>query len=111
MKRLAALLTVAALLAPRSVHACAAFTRAEPVGIEREDALIVWDAERHEEHFIRRAVFDTKQKSIGFLVPTPTKPSFAEASDAWIEALRTVTAPAVEHRASFVPIGCTMLPL
>jgi hypothetical protein len=107
-------LEVAALaaiaLSPRPAHACAAFSGREPVPIAREDALIVWDEAKHEEHFIRSAVFDTKQKSVGFLVPTPSPPTFAEAGDAWTAALKTVTAPIVEHRASYVPIGCTMLP-
>jgi hypothetical protein len=90
--------------------ACAAFSGRDAVPIAREDALIVWDAERHEEHFVRSAVFDTKEKSVGFLVPTPSRPTFGEASDAWTSALREATAPVIEHSASFVPIGCTMLP-
>ena len=110
MRLLEIALAAAVLFAPSPSRACAAFTGREPVAIEREDALIVWDAEKHEEHFIRSAVFDTKQRSVGFLVPTPSRPTFAEAGDAWISALQKVTAPAVEHKTSFVPIGCTMLP-
>jgi hypothetical protein len=97
-------------LSARPAHACASFSGREPVPIVREDALIVWDEAKHEEHFIRSAVFDTKQKSVGFLVPTPSPPTFGEASDAWMAALKTATAPTVEHAASYVPVGCTMLP-
>jgi hypothetical protein len=95
---------------PSPARACASFTGREPVPVAREDALIVWDEAKHEEHFIRSAVFDTKAKSVGFLVPTPSPPTFAEAGDAWTNALKTITAPVVEHHASYVPIGCTMLP-
>lgn len=43
--------------------------------------MIVWDPATHTQHFIRRATFDTASPDFGFLVPTPTAPALAEASD------------------------------
>ena len=51
------------------------------VSILDESALIVWDAERSVQHFIRRATFHSDAKDFGFLVPTPSKPELGEAPD------------------------------
>jgi hypothetical protein len=51
----------------------------DSVRIESERAIIIWDAARKVEHFIREARFDGKAKAdFGFLVPTPTQPELAE---------------------------------
>jgi hypothetical protein len=63
------------------------------VRIETEEALIIWDAATKTEHFIRRATFDTDAKDFGFLVPTPTQPDLAEASDDVFRHLERVTRP------------------
>jgi len=39
-----------------------------------ETAIVVWDAERKVEHFIRRADFIGKAKDFGFIFPSPTQP-------------------------------------
>ncbi len=81
--RTATMLAVAAsLLAALSASACCP---APPPGsivqIADQEILIVWDPATKMEHFIRRASFSTKVASFGFLVPTPTVPVLAEASD------------------------------
>jgi hypothetical protein len=63
-----------------------------------EEAVIVWDAAGHTEHFLRRASFQTASPSFGFLVPTPTQPTLSEASDASFHALYEDTRPRVEYR-------------
>lgn len=69
------------------LHACALAPRkGQFVTINEEAAVIVWDAQRRTEHFIRTASFSGAE-DFGFLVPTPTKPELAEARD----ALRTVS--------------------
>ncbi len=55
--------------------------------IDAEDALIVWDAARHTEHFIRRANFAQARGSFGFVVPTPTRPELAEVDNAVFDRL------------------------
>jgi hypothetical protein len=94
-------------------HACAVAPAAgQAVHTQREDALIVWDESRHLEHFVRSAVFETTAKSFGFLVPTPSRPTLAEASETAVTLLAGLTAAAVVHESTYVlvPIGCTMLP-
>jgi hypothetical protein len=70
------------LIVVRISTACAPAPRmGEDVKIVDESAIIVWDEANHTEHFIRRATFKTETADFGFLVPTPSKPSLAEASD------------------------------
>lgn len=61
------------------VDACAAFGPAGPVTIAGEEALIVFDAARGRQHFVRTAAFDGAPSNFGFLVPTPSRPELAEA--------------------------------
>jgi hypothetical protein len=87
---------------PPSVRACAvASPHNTPVAIADESAIIIWDEQSQTEHFIRRASFTTGAKDFGFLVPTPTLPSLAEAptlaeaSDDAFTLLAKVTAPKI----------------
>jgi hypothetical protein len=100
MKRLQLSLLVALPLGialyffPNRLSGCALVTRGPaPVEIAQESALIIWDAASKTEHFIRRASFDTRAYDFGFLVPTPTKPALAEASDEAFRFLDDLTAP------------------
>ncbi len=84
----------AAALANGQALACAMVPHAgETARIAEESALIVWDAKRGVEHFIRRAVFDTAAKDFGFLVPTPTVPELGEADAAVFQKLVDWTQP------------------
>jgi hypothetical protein len=80
----ASLLTAAALrIAPNRARACAT---AWPEGaaaprIVGEEALLVWEPAAQREHFIRRANFAGVSGDFGFLVPTPSRPTLAEADD------------------------------
>jgi hypothetical protein len=74
-----------------------------------EQALIVWDEAHHTEHFVRTATFDTTAKSFGFLVPTPSQPTLAEARDEVFSTLEEATRPRTEYVDEWVPepVGCT----
>jgi hypothetical protein len=76
----------------------------QPVSIASEDALIVWDAATKTEHFIRRAQFNTDAKDFGFLVPTPTEPTLAEADESIFSALSQTTAARVIHEKRVVRV-------
>lgn len=111
---LAASVACAAVLTTDEARACAP---APPPGVEvqvaDESALIVWDAARKVEHFIRRARFVTRgapASDFGFLVPTPTKPELGEASPDMFGALADAIEPEViqETRTRFEP-GCLCL--
>lgn len=94
------LLAGAALLGfTRYVSACATVGPAKAmkgsVTIADESAIIIWDAKSKTQHFFRRASFTTDVQDFGFLVPTPSKPELAEASDEAFHALAKITAPVV----------------
>lgn len=93
----ATILAVAAsLFAALAAGACCC---AVPLGtsaqIADQEILIVWDPATKTEHFIRRASFSTSIASFGFLVPTPTVPTLAEAPDALFSRLAEAIKPKV----------------
>ena len=97
---LSVLVTAVGLLgAPGQARACAP---APPLGYDvsilGEEAVIVWDAAKGIEHFIRRADFSTEAEGFGFIVPTPTVPELAEAEDAIFGRLASVIRPRVHTR-------------
>jgi len=99
-------------LSPSRAQACAPAPReGEVVRIAEESAVIYWDSARRIEHFVRRARFDTTASDFGFLVPTPTLPTLAEASQELFSTLDDVIKPEVryESRTRLVPgISCMM---
>jgi hypothetical protein len=72
--------------------ACASVGRiGDEIHIADEGAIIIWDEDSKTQHFIRRASFRTRAKDFGFLVPTPTVPKLAEASDLAFTHLEKIT--------------------
>jgi hypothetical protein len=65
----------------------------QPIQIASEEAVIIWDAAHHREDFIRRATFQTQAHDFGFLVPTPTVPTLAEADPAVFSSLEHLIQP------------------
>jgi hypothetical protein len=94
----------------RHAQACAtAPPEGATVAVAGESAIIVWDEATKTEHFIRRATFETSAKDFGFLVPTPTKPELAEASDDAFLQLEDVIRPEVVTRTELR--GVDLMPL
>ena len=85
-----------ALFACLRASACAVARPHTEGGIEiaSESAIIIWDSESKTEHFIRRAEFQSDVNDFGFLVPTPTQPSLAEADDEAFKTFEKITEPA-----------------
>jgi hypothetical protein len=83
---MAACVPLLALLAPLvspPTEACVIATAAgRAVRIVAEEALLVWDPAQQVEHFVRRADFRNDRQPFGFVVPTPGRPTLAEADDA-----------------------------
>ncbi|BBM85139.1 DUF2330 domain-containing protein [Candidatus Uabimicrobium amorphum] len=77
------------------------------VDIATESAIIIWDPTTKTQHFIRRASFVTPAKDFGFLVPTPTKPTLAEASDDAFVYLRELTKPRVITQSRPMRLACS----
>ena len=51
-----------------------------PVVFGGQTNIIIWDADRQVEHFIRNASFRSGAEDFGFIAPTPGKPELHEAS-------------------------------
>src|SRR5262249_43733696 len=110
MNRLASAFLPAALLAalaclpaPRPARGCAAvWEGGSHVAIAGESALVVWDEKTKTQHFIRRASFRTKVPYFGFLVPTPTRPTLAEAPDEVFRKLEDWTKPETRTERRYV---------
>jgi hypothetical protein len=77
------------------------------ISVSEEQALIIWEASKKRQHFIRRASFESSAKDFGFLVPTPSQPELAEADGSIFEALRVITAPKIVGRA---PVASSAAP-
>ena len=82
------------LAAPHVTHGCMTVGGGnKPIQIASEEAVIIWDAAHHREDFIRRATFQTQAHDFGFLVPTPTVPTLAEADPAVFSSLEHLMQP------------------
>src|SRR5262245_59070867 len=89
-------------------RACAPLSsKGTHVAVATESALIIWDEKTKKQHFIRRAAFDTKVPYFGFLVPTPTKPELAEASDELFTRLEEWTRPEMRTEKYYQKISLT----
>jgi hypothetical protein len=111
--RLAVLTVLTLLPAPPPVRACAPAPPAgQHVDVADEEALIVWDPATRTEHFVRRARFRSTIPDFGFLVPTPTRPTLAEAPDAVFGSLARAIEPEVvmRRRQVFEPVALLLWP-
>jgi hypothetical protein len=69
-----------------------------------EDTAIVWDSQNHIEHFIRAVGFDTHGDNLGFIVPTPSRPTLAPVDLDSFDDIAGVAAPPV-HVVRTVDVG------
>lgn len=60
---------------------CTAYPGDRPVRLVGEQVIIVWDAAKKVQHFVRQASFEGEAENFGFIVPTPTKPEVAVADE------------------------------
>ncbi len=98
------------LLVGRGFGCCTAWrSDGELVQIADQEVLIVWDAEKKVQHFVRRANFESVEEpeDFGFLVPTPTRPQLGEVSEKVFWDLGELIKPEVktkeETEVSFAP--------
>lgn len=84
----------ASLAATSDANACAvAYPPREYVALSDETTLIVWDAEKKTEHFVRTPTFEGDPASFGFFVPTPVTPAVEKVSSAIIERIAALAEP------------------
>jgi hypothetical protein len=113
--------TLSSSLSQSEARACAPAPRGgDYVRITDEQAIVVWEPATKTEHFIRRAGFFTRSggagaaspKDFGFLVPTPSKPTLAEAPDAVFNALDQAIRPELKIETEDEPefgVSCLMV--
>ncbi|MBL8064477.1 MAG: DUF2330 domain-containing protein [Chthonomonadaceae bacterium] len=70
---------VAVLILSKISFPCCMASDGSTVKLVGEQVVIVWDADKKIEHFVRKATFDTSAKDFGFIVPTPSVPTLAVA--------------------------------
>ena len=94
--------------ATKSAHACCAVAAGGvPVVNADQTVIIWWDKSNQIEHFIRKASFRGGGESIGFLVPTPSRPQLEESGDEAFRYLANITAPKRFAGGGF-PLGCSV---
>jgi len=90
-----------------SVRACCAVSAPGVPAVNGDQSVIlIWDRERQTEHFIRQASFRSEGYSVGFIVPTPSRPQLEEAGDKAFSYLAEITAPQGKAVVG-MPIGCS----
>jgi hypothetical protein len=97
-----------AALGATAAEACAPAPMLNRPAVNADQAVImIWDAQRQTQHFIRQASFKSAGADLGFLVPTPTQPELEEAGDAAFATLARLTAPEVRTVwQPRLPLGC-----
>jgi hypothetical protein len=91
----------------RSVACCAVAPDSRSVVNADQTVIMVWDAEKKTQHFIRQASFKSDAADVGFLVPTPSRPQLEESGDAAFATLRKITTPIMQSKGMVVPLGCS----
>ncbi|MGC3969957.1 MAG: DUF2330 domain-containing protein [Pirellulales bacterium] len=73
-----------------------------------QTVVILWDAAKKTQHFIRRASFHSEADNFGFLIPSPTAPELAESGDAVFPDLLNLTKPEIQYvsRPRQMSCGC-----
>lgn len=103
-------IVVAALAVTRIADACCPVSaRGVPVVNADQTVILLWDREHQTEHFIRKASFRSEGESVGFLVPTPSRPQLEESGSAAFPYLAEITAPKKSTDVGF-PISCAAEP-
>ncbi len=76
-----------------------------------QTVILIWDAERKKQHFIRQAAFATEEKDFGFLIPSPNQPELEESQPAASPDRARLTAPEiVTQKRPPEPCGCACMP-
>ena len=71
-----------------------------------QTVIIIWDAAKKLQHFIRQASFKTEADDFGFLVPSPTEPELDESGNEAFPYLLKLTEPEVKTVPRPRNVGC-----
>lgn len=110
MRTRVSLILATALAVVRTADACCPVApRGESVVNADQTVILVWDKEHQTEHFIRKASFRSEGDSVGFLVPTPSRPQLEESGNEAFPYLAQITAPKKPVEVG-LPISCSAAP-
>lgn len=110
MKKITCLLCLFGLSIQNMVHACCAVSmKGDPVINADQTVILLWDKERQMEYFIRKASFRSQGESLGFLVPSPSRPQLEESGNEAFPYLDEITAPPPPPRGGY-SLGCSAAP-
>lgn len=102
--------TVITLFAVHEASACCAVSmRGSAVVNADQKVILLWDQAKQTQHFIRQANFRTAGESVGFLVPTPTRPQLEESGNDAFPYMASITTPK-EPMHLTIPFGCSAMP-
>jgi len=86
-------------MATRAPACCPVGRQGSPVVNADQTVIILWDAAKKTQHFIRQANFQSAAEDFAFLVPTPTAPELDESGNAAFPYLKKLTEPEVQKLA------------
>jgi hypothetical protein len=85
---------------------CAVTLPGKPVVNADQTVIILWDAGRQTQHFIRKASFKSEADDIGFIIPSPTQPELEESGNEAFPYLAKLTEPPIKRTLTPVGFGC-----
>ncbi len=93
------------------IQACGmAYPAGASAALTEEDALILWQPESQTQTLIRRSYFQSDQRQLGFLVPTPTRPTVGTAPDDLFGTLVQQIQPPVKNEWILSLVQAFLLP-
>ena len=105
--RLPAPLAAALLLLIGKAFPCCAVSR-RPVVNADQSVIMIWDEAQKTQHFIRQANFRTDAPDVGFIVPSPSRPTLSKSGTGAFAELESITAPPVSGGG--FSFGCSAAP-
>jgi hypothetical protein len=93
------LLLISVIQTGPSPGCCPAGRDGQPVVNADQTVVMIWDAEKKVQHFIRQATFRSEDTDVGFLVPTPSVPELEESGNDAFPLLAQFTAPEIKYLA------------
>jgi hypothetical protein len=72
-----------------------------------QSVILIWDAAKQTQHFIRKASFASSGDDFGFIIPSPNEPELDESGEDAFAYMEKLTQPRTETRLRFTPlVGC-----
>jgi hypothetical protein len=95
------------VLSPLTSWACCpAGPSGKPIVNADQTVILIWDATKKTQHFIRQASFKSEADDFAFLIPSPSKPELDESGNEAFSHLRRLTEPEVQKVRRSTGMGC-----